>query len=153
MKTIQYKHKKCIYNTYKPRKSIYEIKIFKAKIGLCIEVKICNTRQGMHPNKCQVTQLQSQPQPYKKTLIEQPKPKTLRSPSSMIYQVGREAIFERERERERLQQECWLLKIMFGSLEHCFQNRTGPGGRTVKTGNRDKNRFFKPKEPDFLLIP
>ena len=100
MKTIQYKHKKCIYNTYKPRKSIYEVKIFKAKIGLCIEVKICNTRQGMHPNKCQVTQLQSQPQPYKKTLIEQPKPKTLRSPSSMIYQVGREAIFERERERE-----------------------------------------------------
>ena len=38
-------------------------------------------------------------------------------------------------------------------LEHCFQNRTGPGGRTVKTGNRDENRFFKPKEPDFLLIP
>ena len=36
---------------------------------------------------------------------------------------------------------------------HCFQNRTGPGGRTVKTGNRDENRFFKPKEPDFLLIP
>ena len=37
--------------------------------------------------------------------------------------------------------------------DHCFQNRTGPGGRTVKTGNRDENRFFKPKEPDFLLIP
>ena len=36
---------------------------------------------------------------------------------------------------------------------HCFQNRTGPGGWTVKTGNRDENRFFKPKEPDFLLIP
>ena len=39
------------------------------------------------------------------------------------------------------------------SRRHCFQNRTGPGGRTVKTGNRDENRFFKPKEPDFLLIP
>ena len=36
--------------------------------------------------------------------------------------------------------------------EHCFQNRTRPGGRTVKTGNRDENRFFKPKESDFLLI-
>ena len=36
---------------------------------------------------------------------------------------------------------------------HSFQNRTGPRGRTVKTGNRDENRFFKPKEPDFLLIP
>ena len=36
---------------------------------------------------------------------------------------------------------------------HCFQNRTEPGGRTVKTGNQDENRFFKPKEPDFLLIP
>ena len=35
---------------------------------------------------------------------------------------------------------------------HGFQNRTGPGGRTVKTGNRDENRVFKPKEPDFLLI-
>ena len=42
----------------------------------------------------------------------------------------------------------------YGSiLAHCLQNRTGPGGRTVKTGNRDENRFFKPKEPDFLLIP
>ena len=36
---------------------------------------------------------------------------------------------------------------------HSFQNRIGPGGRTVKTENRDENRFFKPKEPDFLLIP
>ena len=35
----------------------------------------------------------------------------------------------------------------------CFQNRTGPGGRTVKTGNWDENWFFKPKESDFLLIP
>ena len=35
---------------------------------------------------------------------------------------------------------------------HCFQNRTGPGGRTVKIGNRDGNRFFKLKELDFLLI-
>jgi len=29
-----------------------------------------------------------------------------------------------------------------------FQNRIKPGGRIVKTGNL----FFKPKEPDFLLI-
>ena len=36
---------------------------------------------------------------------------------------------------------------------HGFQNRTRPGGRIVKTENRDENRFFKPKEPDFLLIP
>ena len=35
---------------------------------------------------------------------------------------------------------------------HSFQNRTRPGGWTVKTENRDENRFFKPKEPDFLLI-
>ena len=42
------------------------------------------------------------------------------------------------------------LRAWFG---HSFQNRTEPGGRTVKTGNRDENRFFKPKEPDFLLIP
>ena len=41
----------------------------------------------------------------------------------------------------------------FQPKEHSFQNRTGPGGRTVKTGNRDENQFFKPKEPDFLLIP
>ena len=34
-----------------------------------------------------------------------------------------------------------------------FQNRTGPRGQTVKTENRDENRFFKPEEPDFLLIP
>ena len=33
-----------------------------------------------------------------------------------------------------------------------WQNRTEPGGRTVKTGNRDENRFFKHKELDFLLI-
>ena len=38
-------------------------------------------------------------------------------------------------------------------MEHCFQNRTRPGGWTVKTENRDENRFFKPKESDFLLIP
>ena len=37
--------------------------------------------------------------------------------------------------------------------DHGFQNRTGPGGWTVKTENRDENRFFKPNEPDFLLIP
>ena len=44
-------------------------------------------------------------------------------------------------------------KENIATYHHCFQNRTGPGGRTVKTGNRDENRFFKPKEPDFLLIP
>ena len=37
-------------------------------------------------------------------------------------------------------------------LDHGFQNWTRPGGQTVKIGNRDENRFFKPKEPDFLLI-
>ena len=42
--------------------------------------------------------------------------------------------------------------IVLTGPKHCFQNWTGPGGRTVKTGNRDENRFFKPKEPDFLLI-
>ena len=36
---------------------------------------------------------------------------------------------------------------------HGFQNRARPGGQTVKTENRDENRFFKPKEPNFLLIP
>ena len=41
----------------------------------------------------------------------------------------------------------------FGGIKHSSQNRTGPGGRTVKTENRDENRFFKNKEPDFLLIP
>ena len=30
---------------------------------------------------------------------------------------------------------------------HSSQNRTGPGDRTVKIKNRDKNRFFKYKEP------
>ena len=44
-------------------------------------------------------------------------------------------------------------RIYEGTHRHCFQNRTGLGGRTVKTGNRDENRFFKPKEPVFLLIP
>ena len=34
-----------------------------------------------------------------------------------------------------------------------FQNRTEPGGRTMKTRNRDENQFFKHKKPDFLLIP
>ena len=43
-------------------------------------------------------------------------------------------------------------KLFHDTYNHCFQNRTGPGGRTVKTENRDENRFFKPKEPDFLLI-
>ena len=45
------------------------------------------------------------------------------------------------------------LQSSWAYFAHCFQNRTGPGGRTVKTGNRDENRFFKSKEPDFLLIP
>ena len=52
----------------------------------------------------------------------------------------------------RPQRNQWA-KTLTTSGMHCFQNRTGPGGRTVKTGNRDENRFFKPKEPDFLLIP
>ena len=34
-----------------------------------------------------------------------------------------------------------------------FQTRTGSGDRTLKTGNRDENRFFKNKESNFLLIP
>jgi len=34
-----------------------------------------------------------------------------------------------------------------------FQNWIGLGGWTMKTENRDENRFFKPKEMDFLLIP
>ena len=51
-----------------------------------------------------------------------------------------------------------IVRIMMQILhviprKHGFQNWTGPGGRTVKTENRDENRFFKPKEPDFLLIP
>ena len=33
------------------------------------------------------------------------------------------------------------------------ENRIGSGGRTMKTENRDENQLFKPKEPDFLLIP
>ena len=36
---------------------------------------------------------------------------------------------------------------------HGFQNWTGLGSWTVKIGNQDENRFFKPKEPNFLLIP
>ena len=38
------------------------------------------------------------------------------------------------------------------SVHQGFHNRTGPGGQIVKIGNRDENRFFKHKEPDFLLI-
>ena len=37
-------------------------------------------------------------------------------------------------------------------IEQGFHNRTRPRGRVVETGNRDENQFFKPKEPDFLLI-
>ena len=45
--------------------------------------------------------------------------------------------------------------VIFTNWNSLFSepDRTGPGGRTVKTGNRDENRFVKPKEPDFLLIP
>ena len=32
-------------------------------------------------------------------------------------------------------------------LKHSSQNRTGLGGWTMKTENRDENRFFKHKEP------
>ena len=51
-----------------------------------------------------------------------------------------------------LAQEMNLTNIIVESNKHSFQNQTGPGGQTVKTRNRDENRFFKPKEPDFLLI-
>ena len=50
----------------------------------------------------------------------------------------------------------YILKVIQNgnsTINHGFQNRTGPGGRIMKTGNQDENRFFKPKEPDFLLIP
>ena len=33
------------------------------------------------------------------------------------------------------------------SPQHSSQNWIGPEGRTVKTENRDENRFFKHKEP------
>ena len=46
-----------------------------------------------------------------------------------------------------------LLKFETWCYLHGFQNQTISGGRTVKTGNQDENRFFKPKEPDFLLNP
>jgi len=45
------------------------------------------------------------------------------------------------------------MKGILPNAIHSFQNRTGPGGRTMKTVNRDENRFFKHKKPDFLLIP
>ena len=50
-----------------------------------------------------------------------------------------------------------IVRIMMQILhviprKHGFQNWTGPGGRTMKTVNRDENWFFKPKELDFLLI-
>ena len=35
---------------------------------------------------------------------------------------------------------------------HGFQNWIGPGDQTMKTENLDKNRFFKSKKLDFLLI-
>ena len=47
----------------------------------------------------------------------------------------------------------FLKIVVFGHDTHGFQNRIGPKDRTMKTGNRDENQFFKPKKPDFLLIP
>ena len=44
------------------------------------------------------------------------------------------------------------IRTQYGG-DHSFQNRTEPRGRTMKTGKRDENRFFKHKESDFLLIP
>ena len=44
------------------------------------------------------------------------------------------------------------IRTQYGG-DHSFQNRTGPRGQTVKTGNRDEIWFFKHKEPDFLLNP
>ena len=35
------------------------------------------------------------------------------------------------------------------SFKHGFQNWTGPGGRTVKTKNRDENRFLSLKNQIF----
>ena len=43
------------------------------------------------------------------------------------------------------------IRTQYGG-DHSFQNRTGPRGRIMKIGNQDENRFFKHKEPDFLLI-
>ena len=45
-----------------------------------------------------------------------------------------------------------LVWIKTSNNKHSFQNQTGPGGQTVKIENRDVNRFFKHKEPNFLLI-
>ena len=45
------------------------------------------------------------------------------------------------------------MPIINYTYEHGFQNQTGSGGWTEKTENWDENLFFKPKEPDFLLIP
>ena len=52
---------------------------------------------------------------------------------------------------------CFFI-FLFWNINNCcsqhgFQNRSRLGGWTVKTGNRDENRFFKQKESDFLLIP
>jgi len=41
----------------------------------------------------------------------------------------------------------WDLMQLGSPREHSSQNRTGPGGHTVKIENRDENRFFKHKEP------
>ena len=45
-----------------------------------------------------------------------------------------------------------LLKFETWCYLHGFQNQTILGGWIMKTGNQDENRFFKPKELDFLLI-
>ena len=37
----------------------------------------------------------------------------------------------------------------FYILEQGFQTWIGPEGQTVKIENRDENRLFKHKEPDF----
>ena len=73
---------------------------------------------------------------------------------SMLETEASHQLFTTEQKSQAGQAVCSQLELATQpSREHCFQNRTGPGGRTVKTGNRDENRFFKPKEPDFLLIP
>ena len=59
---------------------------------------------------------------------------------------------EKRAERPIGQAKCRVGEGIECGSKHGFQNVTGPGGRTVKTGNRDENRFFKPREPDFLFI-
>ena len=42
----------------------------------------------------------------------------------------------------------WDLMQLGSPIEHSSQNRTRPGGQTMKTENQDENWFFKHKEPD-----